>query len=68
MSSKAYQHEDLWFRGMIKDEFIKYITNYFAQHVSRALETLEYSWRHVRLYGGVEYETFEAMLSSNLVP
>lgn len=53
---------------MIKDEFIKYITNYFAQHVSRALETLEYSWRHVRLYGGVEYETFEAMLSSNLVP
>ncbi|PHH91280.1 hypothetical protein CDD83_1090 [Cordyceps sp. RAO-2017] len=38
------------------------------KHVSRVLDTLEYSWEHMRLYGGLNYEAFEVMISSNLVP
>ncbi|PQK11402.1 hypothetical protein BB8028_0003g00280 [Beauveria bassiana] len=42
--------------------------NFGFKHVSRALETLEYCWRHVERYDNVDYDEFEAMLSSNLVP
>ncbi|KND89382.1 Sterol regulatory element-binding protein ECM22 [Tolypocladium ophioglossoides CBS 100239] len=42
--------------------------NFGFKHVFRVLETLEFSWEHMRLYGGVNYEEFEAMISSNLVP
>ena len=38
------------------------------QNVYRVLDTLEYSWEHMKLYGGVDYDEFEAMLASNLVP
>ncbi|KJZ77166.1 hypothetical protein HIM_03487 [Hirsutella minnesotensis 3608] len=38
------------------------------RHVSRVLDTLEYSWEQMRLYGGLNYDEFETMIASNLVP
>ncbi|POR35539.1 Sterol regulatory element-binding protein ECM22 [Tolypocladium paradoxum] len=42
--------------------------NFGFKHVFRVLDTLEHSWEHMRLYGGINYDKFEAMISSNLVP
>ncbi|OAQ71712.1 C6 transcription factor [Purpureocillium lilacinum] len=42
--------------------------NFGFKNVYRVLDTLEYSWEHMKLYGGVDYDEFEAMLASNLVP
>ncbi|UNI17681.1 hypothetical protein JDV02_004006 [Purpureocillium takamizusanense] len=42
--------------------------NFGFKNVYRVLDTLEYCWEHMKLYGGVDYDEFEAMLASNLVP
>ncbi|ODA75960.1 hypothetical protein RJ55_08601 [Drechmeria coniospora] len=42
--------------------------NFGFKHVFRVLDTLEYSWEQMRLYGGLNYAEFEAMISANLVP
>ncbi|KAJ6441240.1 C6 transcription factor [Purpureocillium lavendulum] len=42
--------------------------NFGFKNVNRVLDTLEYAWERMTLYGTVDYDEFEAMVASNLVP
>ena len=70
MPHKIEQHGMLWIQGTIKFKYVMcvFVVLTATQHVSRVLDMLEYVWRHMALYGGVDYDELEAMLSSNLVP
>ncbi|KAM4056605.1 fungal specific transcription factor [Hirsutella rhossiliensis] len=49
-------------------EWLLGMKSFGFKHVCRVLDTLEYSWEQMRQYGGLNYDEFEVMISSNLVP